>query len=215
MQVKETYQERDARERRERETFNAALPKIARELSGELFSAGANDWAVSVKQTDDSRFSTSTLVVKASDGREFDVHATYQDLDRFTVSGTYPRDARGEMHFPYNVARPSITVSVSRGGAALGREIKKRFLPEYDAIFATMSDTNRRNDEFHTRRLAVAQEMGIAVGKSVTDGEREISFYDFGKNKLSGSLSPHEDSATLTVSLKPELAKQVLKLIAG
>jgi hypothetical protein len=213
--VKESYAEREAREQAERDAFNASLPKIAKDLAAELFCAGSNDWAVSVKKTDDSRFSTDTLVVKASDGRAFDVHAEYQNLDRFTVSGTYPRDARGEMHFPYNVSRPSITVAASRGGTVLGREIKKRFLPEYDAIFATMSDTNRRNDEFHARRLAVAQEMGIAVGKSVTDGAREISFYDFGKNKLSGSLSPHEDSVTLTVSLKPELAKQVLKLISG
>src|SRR4051812_42631624 len=121
--VKESYEQRNAREQKERETFNAALPKIARELSSELGS----DWAVSVKHTDDSRFSTSALVAKASDGRAFDVHAEYQNLERFAVSGTYPRDARGEMHFPYGVSRPSITVAVSRGGAALGREIKKRF----------------------------------------------------------------------------------------
>lgn len=210
--VKENYEQRNAREQRERETFDAALPKIARELAGEL----GGDWAVSVKRTGDVRFWTSELVVTASDGREFNVRAEYQNLARFTVFGTYPSDARNEHHFPYGVSRPSITVAVSRGGAALGREIKKRFLPDYDALFATMSDTNRRNDEFHARRLSIAQEMGIAVGKPVTDGEREISFYDFGKNKVSGSLTPHENSVTLTANnLKPELAKQVLALIAG
>jgi hypothetical protein len=210
MKQKETYQERDAREQRERDAFNKTLPLIATKLGDAL----GTDWAVSVKPNDLS-YDTGVLVAKAADGRQFEAIATYLNQARFTVSGTYPRDARGEMHFPYNVSRPSITVAVARGGAALGREIKKRFLPEYDALFTDMSDTNRRNDEFHARRLAVAQEMGIVVGKSVTDGAREISFYDFGKNKLSGSLRPHEDSVTLTVSLKPELAKQVLKLIAG
>jgi hypothetical protein len=210
MQVKETYLERDAREQRERDVFNETLPLIATKLGDVL----GTDWVVSVKPND-SRFDTGVLVAKASDGRQFEATATYLNQERFTVSGTYPRDARNDIHFPYNVPRPSITVAVARGGQALGREIVKRFLPEYDALFTTMSATNRRNDEFHARRLYVAQEMGRAVGKPVTDGEREISFYDFGENKLSGSLRPHEDSVTLTVSLKPELAKQVLKLIAG
>jgi hypothetical protein len=50
MKQKETYQERDAREQRERDAFNKTLPLIATKLGDAL----GTDWAVSVKPNDSS-----------------------------------------------------------------------------------------------------------------------------------------------------------------
>jgi hypothetical protein len=211
--VKETWQEREAREVKEVEDFNLALGRVVSQLPVLML-----DWSVNLVKSD-YRFQGNHAEFSYPDGRKFDIYPMQGEPTRFVISGTYPRDNRGELHFPYGVDRPSITVSASRSVEAIVQAIKSRFLPEYDAIFATMKASNDKNNAYVSKRYALTAEFAKLVGKKIDPEEKfgnrfhDLSFemgghyheFNAGENTVDLKLS----------SLTPEMAKKVLALIKG
>jgi hypothetical protein len=64
-----------------------------------------------------------------------------RDIRRIIVSGFYPGD-----HLPWGTKLPRITVAMSRGAETLAKEIRRRFLSKYLALYGENQKSKRENE---------------------------------------------------------------------
>lgn len=80
-----------------------------------------------------------------ADGRSFSMGASdYRWNGKIDVSGDYPQSSElGVTSTPHGMTRPAISLSLSRGAAAIAKDIARRFLPDYTALYLKMLENVR------------------------------------------------------------------------
>lgn len=112
------------------------------------------------------------------------------------------------------VGVPTITVAVSRGCAAIAKDISKRFLPEYMRLF-TMAETKVREEAKAKADIhANLQGLASAVGKSIPIDEASGFNFSFGVSGVYGNVAAFADDASLNIkNLTYAQAAHILKYL--
>jgi hypothetical protein len=121
---------------------------------------------------------------------------------------------------PHGVSSPSIDVSQSRGGAVLGKEIQRRFLPDFNAVCERL---DKRTDEaltFRNARTGILERLAAVV---VTTGERTALNPDRGDLYLYGregerTIDVHasRNSVDLKINdVSEETAAAIIRIVRG
>lgn len=112
--------------------------------------------------------------VKLTDGAvSFGIHASSWDK-KFSISGDYPKDAKGQYMSPrewlsaseYTDA-PSIGVALTATPERIAKEINRRFLPVYLPILALCVKRRDQELQHHADRDSVAQQIADACDSRV------------------------------------------------
>jgi len=117
----------------------------------------------------------------------------YQERDRITIHGTYPRDAKDQYIRPYDYGEKQmdkITVSLTKSAEQIARDIKARFMPEYLRRLEKVKKQIADSNDYHGGRQAAIKEVAAGLGLGI-DTHREdgaIHFYDDG---FSFDVEPH------------------------
>lgn len=162
-----TFEERQELERQQRranaQQIKAAADEVLREL-GEGWSVTAREdsWTIAP----DSHF----YEFRHTDGRQFSFDGdAYACKGKVHVSGRYDF---GPSHlglgFPYGKSRPGISMSISRGGVAMAKDIKRRFLPEYTALFQEIADRVKVHLQAYNEKASAAEFLGALAGAKVS-----------------------------------------------
>lgn len=118
----------------ERAARAARLESVAREIA----AAWGNEWTARQYLNGDGEVVPGTMTLShVSDSRGVSLHVRlYESPAKIEVDGDYVTgpDALGLSRLMHN-KRPSISVSLDRPGAALAKDIERRFMPEYTRVF--------------------------------------------------------------------------------
>lgn len=130
------------------------------------------DWTVSRPASDDY---PSGLVI--SDGiRELHFYLSYNS-DKVDLSGLYPDTNNSVTLYDQGkrVERPRIGFSISRPAAQVARDIKRRFLPDYDRVRALVIDRLDADKRDAAHLTAALVTMGQALGVEPREGREQLS----------------------------------------
>lgn len=117
------------------------------------------------------------------------------DNRRIVVTGTYPGN-----HLPFSTERPRITAAVGRGAEMIAKDIVRRFLPKYLALFEQNMKAKAESEEFHRNEEKARISLCEAVrGKIAFDNS--IRFNGPNKNCY-GKIEVHSWGDHATIELK-------------
>jgi hypothetical protein len=150
-----SYQEEKA-ERAER----IALLKIEAAV---VVSELGGSWAIEPAKAEDVR---DHVMLRDADGRRVELCVPqYNYTGKVEVSGWFDY---GPTHlgisFPYGKTRPQISVSLSRGGAVIAKEIKRRFLPAYDELFHSIGESVRKATNYRDTQMGITARLAALAG---------------------------------------------------
>lgn len=119
---------------------------------------------------------------------------------RLSISGQYPSsvtDGDNVLHFyPHSSEdRVNITVSPDRSAEAIAKDIQRRFLPGYWAVYLEMVAQKQRQLDFIEQREVILKELGRALGIAPRKGEIKFPYH--------GAHQPH---GTIKISLYQDIA---------
>lgn len=215
-----SYDERKqaAREKKEREEkeiqalFPQAIKAIAAALGGSARFHGKNGEAYyrcyAVIQMGERTISLST----SDSSPDF----------RLSISGEYDMGpSELNVGWPYGVSRPGITVSIRRDAAAIAKEIKTRFLPDYDAACAKIAERVKQATNFRDSVQSTVKRLAAAAGvEPLKNGHRADELVnEFHKYYGANCTGPRlevgcsNNGATIKLDCGVELAEAVIKAI--
>jgi hypothetical protein len=161
------------------------------------------------------RHEQAALLV-AEDGREILVY--YDSYGkRLEISGHYPEDETHRSFISSYENPPKITVSPTRDPRAIGRDISRRFLPEFNARWKEAVERERKHEAYLNTQRANAEHLagawslsrirpdftGIKVG-SLT----QVGWY--------GHIQISDDTVSLELHNVPvEIAVQIAEALNG
>ncbi len=165
--------------------------------------------------------------MRRDDGASFIVAVGGYRLEgRAAIRGVFPKFKNGQIYSTSK--RPSITVAADRSPAAIAKDIARRFLPEYEPVFAEALAYVTRTDNAQGEAERVATRLADALGARVA-GNQSSRYGDgvaiHGEPEAVRRLTVHpaydhseSHAAPCRVSfevhdLDPETAAQVLELI--
>ena len=128
---------------------------------------------------------------------------------KWKISGSYPRDVRGQGHFPK--ISPEIGISMSRGKEALADGIRKRLAADYDAAHAeAVEQCEKWNEYYKVQDEAKAVLIDRYDGSKATQSDEQIYIKDVHEVRVQG------DKVTIkTCNLDLLTAIKVLDAITG
>lgn len=94
--------------------------------------------------------------LKRADGARLSLRL---DRGRLSISGFYPIDVR-----PHDQPEPTITVAAERAPQAIAGEIKRRFLPEYDPLYAKALAAQERDRRNFLWEVATSERLAGLLG---------------------------------------------------
>lgn len=129
---------------------------------------------------------------------------SYQSKGKFEISGSYPRDAKGQYINPYeyNESRADkINVAMTKTPDQIAKDIERRLMPEYLLRLAKVQERISSNDNYHSSRQETIKEIASATGFEVSTHVEDgaIYFYDDG----------------FTIDVKPYSGKEVEIKLSG
>lgn len=127
----------------------------------------------------------------------------WRGTDKCSVSGEWPRTAKGEVQAPYFSAHsqngpksPDIGISISRPAETLAKDILRRFIPAYQALYAAQVERVNSANDYAAKTATNKARLEKAFG--------ELDSVGF---EASG------DSIRLKLSVTIEQAEQIAKLV--
>lgn len=114
---------------------------------------------------------------------------------RLEVSGTYDLNTyiRAE-------DKPSITLSVKKGSVVVAKDVRRRFLPKYEAIFAPALEAHNETMRLRDARNRVLIDLAQVFGWKVVDDQHgkikhieEAPYRSRADAILGNSMRPHEE----------------------
>ena len=159
------------------------------------------------------------------------LHASEYGKWRVNVSGVFPRDKDGRyvtVYMPVTKTRgdgstyesskelrpSSITISSDKTAEQIAKDIKARFMPEYEKRLALVLE---RLQEARNYQDNCEQTLTVAIGRTLTAEEaknREVDFYHITGHL--GEIKASEKTIDLQVSdITPEQAHQIFKIISS
>ncbi len=154
---------------------------------------------------------------KDNKGRGLHIGIGHHDKNpRFTISGTYPRNGKGEYVRPcgYSEKSPEINVSASRSVTAISKDIERRLLPDYEGALAYCQKQIKLDDNFEQE---TNDNFALVLRRKPNDEENrskrgEIVFPGEGW----GHVQVSSDSATIELrSIPVELAARIVDILQG
>lgn len=134
--------------------------------------------------------------------------------ERLEVSGRYPKDSLRST-LPYNEQEPRISLSMNKSNERLANDIKKRFLPMYEALLARCKATQARWDDYETKKKANEQRLIDAGALKYSHSEMlDLPSCNFGE--IYGEATVSDKTVDLRLRALPvELAEKILNFIRG
>jgi hypothetical protein len=182
------------------------LGRIARELaallpgwtySGPGGSESAEYWQVLTRQADGA-----TVHVNGN---------SWGQKGRLVISGGYPRTKRGEDMGSRN--RPSITVDPTRPVERIAADITRRFLPEYEPLYAEARRKTEEWDKAQDLAAVRCAEAADMIGGRVNSEKNGVSWYRDGNGYGDATTTTGESWTLKLHSLTWEQAQAVLKIV--
>ena len=202
------YQYVDATERAARA---ARLESVAREIA----AAWGNEWTARQRLNGDKEVIPGHMKLShVSDSREVSLRMRlYESPAKIDVSGEYVTgpDYLG-LHGHMNNKRPSISVSLDRPGAALAKDIQRRFLPEYTRVFTDILAVVIAHEERWDMKAAACDRLAALT----KDGKHHGSHRWYGA--VDGHVWGRHDGEGVSIDLKVDglsesQAAEVVRLV--
>jgi hypothetical protein len=144
----------------------------------------------------------------------------YGHTGKFHVSGWFDfGPSELNLGMPYGVSSPSIDVSQSRGGAVLGKEIQRRFLPDFNAVCQKVDLRTSEAATFRFQRTGLLQRLASVVsGKErvmLNEDRGDLSLYG-GEGERTIDIHASRNSVDLKISdVSEETAAAIIRLVRG
>lgn len=150
-----------------RERILALVADVAESLDGEwILKPFPEDWGRVGAWLHEAR-SQAILVVGES-------QSSRKEQDRLDVSTDYPKDRDGNTaHEP----RPKITVSASKSGAQIARDVERRLLPEYLPLLEQILRRHAAYDSHEDEVRRIARQVAKLVQVKQDLKSPTVSFY--------------------------------------
>jgi hypothetical protein len=135
----------------------------------------------------------------------------YREWKRYSIVGSYPdgtRDAYRAEHF-------SITVSCEKSPEKIAGDIARRLLSKYLPELAKAREAVARHQDREAAADALAAELAAIIGTEASGTSRRRSFS--GPHRVPGFLRVEVrsgDSVNLDGSVPPEIARELMRLLA-
>ena len=143
----------------------------------------------------------------------------WNDFNKVTVRGhTHPGHEPSRWD-EEKTGKAEIGVSLSRDHVAVAKDIQRRLLPAYEALWAMSSERKAGAETFQTKRAAnVAKVLSIMepAGASLDNrgDKNSISFYNK-VNSLSGGFEMSADNVSVKLDCSLEFAMVIARLVAA
>lgn len=205
----QTFEQRQAAEREARTQLCNTLTVTAIAVATEL----GEGWSMDAPRTDEDNGYRN---VSHTDGRSFSMFASLwgKHDGKVSVSGNWNfGDRELGITFPYGKTQPKISVALDRGAAVIAKEITRRFLPDYDKLFAEISETVRTHTAHRDKKTAIVGRLAAVAGVAPDRiNNHKFSVYH-------DSDAPHVEvevygTVTLKIdTLSESLATEILQLV--
>jgi hypothetical protein len=108
----------------------------------------------------------SDVYLRHTDGRRINLSiSTYNYKGMVDVSGSYDYgDSSLGVGFPRDVSHPGISVGLTRGGEVIAKEIKRRFLPDFDAVHARIAESIRKSTVYRDTQEGITARLAALAG---------------------------------------------------
>jgi hypothetical protein len=218
----ETYEQRREREQRERAERHVATLAAARAAAA-IFSDArltGGTWTLEPNTGVDGDECRAVLRCGAHKHRIAIDGDQYGHTGKFHVHGWYnfgPSEL--SLGMPHGVSSPSIDVSQSRGGAVLGKEIQRRFLPDFNKVCERLDARTREASEFRGARTGILERLA-----SVVSGKEKVNLdaasgnlYLYGREgERTIDVHASRNSVDLKIpDVSEETAAAIIRLVRG
>jgi hypothetical protein len=179
----------------ERDARVARLESVAREIAAGL----GNEWtARTMVDGDGEKWAGFMRLVHISDSREINLTVRlYESPAKIEVSGDYvtgPEYLGLSRHM--NNERPTISVSLDRPGAAIAKDIQRRFMPEYTRVFTDILAVVIANQERWDTRAAACDRLAALTKDGKCNGPHEW------RGAVDGRVWGRHDGTGVSIDLK-------------
>ena len=155
--MRKTYEEELAERAERYKLLQSTGTVVAKEL-------GAG-WSVERRDSNEYDGGGGLHIVNV-DGRSMYLSvASYGYKGKVDISGDYDYgDGSLGLGWPYGVSVPGVGVGLERGGAVIAKEIQRRFLPGYDAVFSRIAKSVREATEYRDMQEGICARLAVLAG---------------------------------------------------
>ncbi len=159
--------------------------------------------------------------VRDESGRAFSFGSSqYPVRDRWSVSGIYPRNAKGEQisvrkYSDGEPHEPVIYMAKTKNAESIAREIARRFLPDYEKRLAVVRDRVEADNGYLAKQQETRSRMERA-GVRFYEHSPETGSTSVTDRGYACKVQVNSDTVNLDLrSVPTEVAAQILQLIRG
>ena len=206
--MRKTYEEELAERAERYKLLQSTGTVVAKEL-------GAG-WSVERRDSNEYDGGGGLHIVNV-DGRSMYLSvASYGYKGKVDISGDYDYgDGSLGLGWPYGVSRPGISVGLERGGAVIAKEIQRRFLPGYDAVFSRIAKSVREATEYRDMQEGICARLAVLAGaEPKRTNKRDFALYsgEISGRYLEAKISGGEVDIKLE-NLTEAQAGEVIRLV--
>lgn len=138
----------------------------------------------------------------------------------FYFIGGFPRNHRGECHFPRDYDKLSykaISCSVKKSAQQIAKDIQNRFLPTYTEAYMEMLKRAQNDDSYYNESTATAKTLAAFVGTNVHTeyhSKKAQAKFSISIKESSVNVECRRDQVCLDISyITREVAEQILAIL--
>ena len=163
-----------AQRRQEMEANITAMRHLAAQVAAALTLATGEPWSAE-PPTGDNWHDENYARLNNAAGRSFTLH---RDRQRVQVCGRYPSHPTGGSAYSSHDNPPVITIGPTRPAAAIAKDLARRFLPGFHALWEKVEGRIASEDRrIIAREAAAASLQEILGGKPYQHGGRNSDIY--------------------------------------
>lgn len=211
-QVTETWEERIAREKMEKEKFTVSFRKKMADVAKLL------NFKVCPRSKEEAY---EPDVILQNGAEEFyisvAVPGSYRSDGKLYVSGKYPRFKDGQYVSIWDSGQagqshgPKVGISYDKSAEQIAKDIERRFLLEFRDHLAKVQASIKSRNEYEDN---IAQNIALILGRKPTEEEAKSGNVSISAGEHWGSLRVSDDSVNFEIhSIKPETARALMELV--
>ena len=152
--------------------------------------------------------------ITGPNNERFSVGPIWNKPDMLQIRGEYPNDGRGHTYAPRPHTVATIRVRVDRSPAIIAKEIKRRFLPQYQPVLEKAMERKFSHEDYDRDRLSLGQELAAILG--VQCNEDGHSVFGIGEGSYADVEAGGEGTACLNLrSIPADKARAILRLFVS
>lgn len=186
------YEENLAKERAERKAVYERIAAVA----GVVAESLGEGWSVSHRHDD---MSDGSVELNHTDGRNIGFYwCRYNFKGKLEIKGYYNYGSSDlGISLSHRDVRPDINVSLDRGGVAIAKDIKRRFLGDYTKLFLEVSERVRAATEYRDACLGLAQRLAALAGAREDRVSTRGFSYNYGSKVREAKVSDRRVDITI------------------